>query len=357
MRIKFIFIVAMFFFATVSPADAYMVNSRWLTNSIVMQASAVSFPPSNPFRTALNVVEQRVFQNPSHFFVSTLYDDLLVAFNNGENEVWFSSDPAYNPAVTFRWYVIPPGPGLGFLSEADIVFYNGVPYTTSMAKTNLMSYGGPNRPFQTTALHEYGHAAGLNHEADEYNIMGQDYTHIHCNGQTTRSYLGEDACDGLVKLYGLATSSVEDLSVTLFKRVGSNGEYSTHAFCKMYSSTSGNELPFTIFNGQRRYNVNANQLVRVELTWENQGKTTQTRTAGWYISPNSIISAYADSRFATATFTLARGDVYTIKTTLRIPSNLTSGQTYYLGAIIDYNNQLSETVEDNNKAYHIIRVN
>ncbi|MBV6466704.1 MAG: hypothetical protein DCC43_15565 [Candidatus Brocadia sp.] len=349
MRNKFILIVAMFFFATVSPADAYTTIGRQLQDFVNMRASAVSFPVGSSYRNALQTVENRVFENPSHFYVETLYDEPSVGFNNGESEVWFSSDSNYSPAVTFTWYLPYP-----YIVESDVVFYNGVAYTTSMAKTNLWSYGGPYRPFQTTAIHEYGHVAGLGHEADEYNIMGADWTHIHCNGSTARSYVGEDACDGLVNLYGLATSSVEDLSVSLFKRVGSSGEYSTHAQCKMYSSTTNNELAFTTYQGQRRYTVAPGQVVKVEFTWENQGKTTQTRTAGWYISSNSLITT-TDSRFATQNFTLSRGNVNTTKTTLTIPSNLTPGQTYYLGAIIDYNNGLSEIDENNNAAYHIIR--
>ena len=52
--------------------------------------------------------------------------------------------------------------------------------------------------------------------------------------------------------------------------------------------------------------------------------------------------------------TLIRNDVYTYSVTLRIPSDLAPG-TYYLGAIIDYNDTLKE-IDPTNAAYHIIRV-
>jgi hypothetical protein len=279
------------------------------------------------------------------------YDEPSVGFDNGESETWFSADSKYNPAWTFWWYN-----WLGYIDEADVVFYNGEAYTTSMTKTGIWSYGGSRRPFETTAIHEYGHAAGLLHEADEYNIMGTDWTHIHCNGDVYRTYIGEDACDGLVSRYGLYSGgTIEDVSVTLFKRVGFSGEYSTHDKCKMYTS-GGSELPYTTFAGQRRYNVSKGQTVKVEFSWENEGETTQTRTAGWYISTNSTIST-TDTRFATQNFTLSRDDVFTYATTLKIPSNLTSGQTYYLGVIIDYDNKLGEMDESNNAAYHIIKIN
>jgi hypothetical protein len=334
----------------IEASEAFVTYGRWAGNNVSMRAAGVSFPAGNPYRRALQAVVDRFYQNPSQQWFTQLYDDPSVGRGNGESETWFSSDPAYSPAVTYWWM------SNGYIVETDVIFYNGVAYTPYMTKTSLWPYGGAYRPFQTTAIHEYGHAAGLLHEDGEYNIMGQDYTFLTTNGQTCRSYVGEDASDGLVSLYGLANPAViEDLSVTLFKWVGWSGEYSWHDKGKMFN-TSNVELPSTNFNGQRRYNVNKGQRVKAEFTWENNGETTQNRTAGWYISTNSTIDT-SDRRIATQNYTLSRDDPYTIGTTITIPSNLTSGQTYYLGVIIDYNNRLSEVAESNNAAYHIIRVN
>jgi hypothetical protein len=332
-------------------AEAYVTHGRWSSNQITMRASSVSFPSGSSYRTALQTVANRYFNNPSQMWFSQLYDDTSVSFNNGQSEVWFTSDSSYSPAWTFWWYDF----WTGKIKEADIVFYNGVSYTTSMTKTSLWPYGGASRPFETTAMHEYGHAAGLQHEDDEYNIMGQDWTHIHCNGQTCRSYVGEDAADGLVALYGVVSSGFEDLSVTLFKYTGASGGYSQHGLCKMFS-TAGAELAWASFNGQRRYNVNKGQQVKVEFTYENNGRSTQTRRAGFYLSSDSTITT-ADTLLATQNFTLSRDGVFTSQTTLTIPSWLTSGTTYYLGVIIDDNAGLAEVDEANNAAYHIIRVN
>lgn len=54
----------------------------------------------------------------------------------------------------------------------------------------LWNYGGSYRPYQTTVMHELGHAMGLEHEDDEYNVMGKDYTHIHAHGGFGTAYLG-----------------------------------------------------------------------------------------------------------------------------------------------------------------------
>lgn len=317
-----------------------------------MRASAVSFPVGNSYRTALGTVTSRIYNNPSNFWFTQTYGDTSVAFNNGQNEVWFSSNSDHSPAVTYTW----TSWWSGDLIEADVVFFNGIAYTTSMNKTSLWSYGGASRPFQTTAMHEYGHAAGLGHENDEYNIMGRDWTHIHLNGSTARSYLGEDAADGLVSLYGAVSSGFEDLSMSHWKWTGESGEYSVHGLTKMYSNSTGSELSFSNFNGQRRYNVSRGSTYRVEFTFENNGRSTQTPSVGFYISTNNIIST-ADTLVRTVTPTIGRGNVQTTWYTVTIPSNLTSGSTYYLGAIIDRTGSIAEVDESNNAAYHIIRIN
>jgi hypothetical protein len=333
-----------------SAVDAYNTHGRWSGDSATMRASAVGFPAGNAYRTALGTVASRFNKNPSEFRFTQRYDDASVSFENGQSEVWFSDDSDYNPAYTFWWYDI-----WGHVVEADVVFYNGEDYTTSMSKTSLWSYGGTHRPFQTTALHEYGHAAGLDHEADEYNLMGEDWTHISCNGATARSYVGEDASDGLVSLYthrdGVA---IENVGVTLFRRTGHSGEYSSHGPCKMTNS-QGTELAYTTYSGQRRYAVDKGQRVRVWFTYENSGETAQTVNVGYYISPNATIST-ADTLIDTRRFGMRRNNVDTRYFTLTILGDLISGTTYYLGAIVDYDNALAE-IDEYNAAYHIIRVN
>ena len=334
------------------PAPAHTTNGQWSGNGATLRAAQVSFPSGNSYRTALGTVVSRWNQNPSNFRFTQLYDDTSVGFNNGQSEVWFSSDSGKcSPAVTYWWKSWLTGK----ITETDICFYNGVSYTTSMNKTSIWPYGGAYRPFETTAMHEYGHALGLGHEADEYNIMGQDWTHISLNGSTARSYSGEDADNGAVALYGLySNGTVEDVGVVHMKRTGASGEYSSHGLTKMYSST-GAELPYNSFDGQRRYYVSKGQTVQVEFTYENNGESTQYPSVGFYISTNSTIST-GDTQFYSFNLTLSRDDVYTYTRTVTIPNNLASGSTYYLGAYIDWNSAINEVTASNNAAYHIIQV-
>ena len=333
------------------PAEAYVTHGRWSSDKIVMRASSVSFPPGSSYRTALGTIVNRFYNQPSAMWFEQWYDDTSIGFNNGQNEVWFSSSSQYNPAVAFWRYDL-----FGRMIEADVVFFTGANYTTSMNKTSIWPYGGAYRPFQTTAIHEYGHAAGLSHESDEYNSMGQDWTHIHCNGSTARSYVGEDACDGLVSLYGRAAGgSFEDLSASMFEWSGRSGEYSTHNLCDVYT-TGGSIVSSSSFDGQRRYNVSKGSTYQFEFTYENNGETTQSFRSGYYLSSNNYISTY-DTFLGWTSFTLSRDGVYTYRKWITIPSNLTSGSTYHLGVIVDDNNTVSEVDNSNNAAYHIIQIN
>jgi len=333
-------------------ALAYTTYAKWPTNNATLRAAAVSFPAGNAYRTALGTVATRWNENPSNFWFTQLYDDASVGLGNGQSEVWFSADASLcSPAVTYSWWN-----SSGQLTETDVCFYNAAGYTTSMNKTSIWAYGGASRPFETTAMHEYGHALGLGHEADEYNIMGSDWNHVSLSGSTARSYSGEDANDGAVALYGVYSGGViEDVGVVHMKRTGASGEYSSHGLTKMYN-TSGVELPYTNFNGQRRYQVTKGQQVRVEFTYENNGETYQNPSVGLYLSTNSVIST-SDTQLQTFPFGLGRADVSTYSRTLTIPATLTSGSTYYIGAFVDWNNVISEISSANNTAYHIIRVN
>jgi len=336
-----------------STAHAHTTNFSWGGNRVVIKASRNSFEPGGPWAAALERVESRFYnEQPSAMWFDLQYKSGPVYFGNFENEVWFSNSAQFDPAMCLFWKFG------STVVEADVVFFTGEMWTLSRDKESIWSYGGGFRPFETTAIHEFGHAAGLGHEAYEYNIMGSDWNHVACNGSLYRPYIGEDAANGLVSLYGYPThGSVEDLGVTYFRRWGRSGEYSTHSNCRLLD-LSGAELSSDFFNGQRRYSVNRGQTIRVEFTYENNGESTfYGIDCGYYISPNSYIST-GDMLIGTRTLSMNRNDVYTNSyKTVTIPTSLSSGSTYYLGALIDYTAEIPEATEWNNAAYHVIRIN
>ncbi|WP_196137789.1 CARDB domain-containing protein [Aliikangiella sp. G2MR2-5] len=332
---------------------------KWGSNSKTFRASNVSFPSGSSYLSALQTVISRVNDNPSKFNFSLQTGDTSVGFDNGQNETWFTNDSAAldgAPAVAFTWSHCYWLFGWHYgIDEVDVLFNNNVAYTSSSNKSSSITYGGSFRPFRTTATHEFGHAMGLLHENRFYNIMGQDWDHIHANGNSTRAYLGEDAANGSVILYGTTTGTMEDVSLTHHKYLGTSGEYSTHQSTKLYTSTGGNLSSF-VNSGERVYRVNKGQSVKLELTAENNGKSSQTPQIKYYISTNNIIST-GDQNIGTGSLTLNRNTPYTFQRSLTIPSSLNSGQYYWIGAVIDSNNAIAETTGANNATYLRIYVN
>lgn len=327
--------------------DCSSHDVSWSSKSRTLYAYRGSFPAGSAYESALNETVGRLNDNAAGFTFNVVYTWTPPALGNGRSEVWIENISP--PGVTNFWWN-----GSCNLTEADIRMDSSVTWTTSTSKSTQSNYGGSGRPFQTTLLHELGHAIGLGHEADEYNIMGQDWNHVSTNGSSARAYFGEDASDGSVFLYG--GTSDQDLGVVHWRWTGSNGEYSSHGRTRMFDASSGAELSYTTVNNERRYNVNRGQSVRVELTFENNGNNYQYQDVKYYVSTNNFISTY-DTQIGSRNLGLSPDNVYTNSYTVTIPSNLSCSTDYWVGAVIDADNSLSETYEWNNASYIPIRTN
>lgn len=334
-------------------AQAYVLRTcsgtevKWSAETLGLRLSTTGFPVGS-WRTAMDTVVSRWNDNPSDFdFTVATYADSSVALSNGQSEVWWSSDTDYSPAVTFVTYNC----GSNTYSEADIIFYSssgspGGGYTSSTSFLDVSSYEGSLRPFHTTAMHEMGHALGLKHEADEYNIMGEDWNHIHRNGDTTRAYAGEDACDGAVDLYGIDTG--EDIAVSHWKYDGDSGSdgYSDHTRTVIYDTSDVVLSSTTNLDGEKAYRVSPGDRIKVEFTYENLGSTTKSPVCGIYLSTNNYISTL-DDRLGGSTPTIGRADVYTKTTTVTIPVGTALGEAW-IGVVCDENYAISEITSTNN---------
>lgn len=335
-------------------------NLKWGTNNPTLRASPVSFP-AGYWRNGLQRAIDFTNANPSPFFFTLTTDDGSVGRNNGQSEVWGTTDAGIlqgHPAITYTSYTCYWFFGDHVhLDEADVIFDYRAPFqwTADEVKSSLIMYGGNRRQLQGTAVHEFGHALGLNHENRWYNVMGTDFEHIWANGSSAHGYLGEDASNATVFLYGLWSFNYQDLGVAHWKYSGTSGEYSTHVKTGIYN-TSGGLLPTTNVNGETAYIVNPGQTVLAEFTYENNGKTTQTVNTGWYISNDDVIST-GDRLIAVNTgMTLTRDVPFTYRRQLTIPRDLAIGRNYWLGTIVDYDNRVPDNVRSNNATYIPIRV-
>ena len=320
----------------------------WRDESQKMRMSEVSFPEGSIWSESFEEAVARWYDNPSPFYFFTAYGEGSVDADNSQNEVWFTDDQSLldgHPAATLCW-----SSGTRW-TAADIVFDVDYDFTVSDSPSRSSAYTGSERTFVTSSLHELGHALGLAHENDEYSQMGESWTHVNRNGDTLHFYPGEDACDGAVFLYGTVDSGYQDVSVTHWKYLGRDGEYSTHQRTKVYNSSG---VALTIHSGTEddpAYEVTKGTVVKPEFTFENNGRSTQSPEVGWYLSSNSTIST-ADTLLGTSTPTLGRNDVYTTSKSVTLPGSLTSGAYYWLGVVVDKDDVISEINEANN-ATHI----
>lgn len=333
-------------------------NVKWTGEKIRWRAGKNSFPSGTHWRTALFGANHRWNEAPGEFvFLNPSWGEKYVGRGNDQNEIWFSrSQNLLNgaPARCFTWvncYF-----GSHKIIEADVVFDADVAWSTTKAQASKTPYGGSRRPWGNTAIHEMGHALGLAHEDDTYNVMGEDWTHIHAMNGVVRWYAGEDAGNGEVHLYGKTnTSRKNDLGVTHWKYSGHSGEYSTHEACRIYKL---DDSPVTRenFNGWLRYKVQAGNTYKVQFTYENNGYYKQTGVeVAYYISTNDCITT-ADRLIGLGGFTMKRNKAFTSAIHLLIPSDLTLGQTYYIGIIVDYTHAILEFASHNNATWIPIRI-
>lgn len=323
----------------------------WDNETTQVRFSSVSFP-AGAWRDSLDDAIDRWNDDPSDFNFTTLFGDTSIGLSNDQSEAWITSDNDYDPAMAVLRYK-----GLTFCSnprivEADILFYKFEDYTTSMDTAALWGYdtndnGSSDRPFQTTAVHELGHALGLEHENDEYNVMGEDWTHIHANGTTARAYPGEDASDGAIDLYG--SVSIQDLGVVHWKYDFADGEYSRHEHTKLYTSAGIAPLDSDPYGDWVEYFAEPGDTIQVELSYENNGLSDQTVDVGIYLSDNNLITT-SDDRLAGFSTTLGRGNVSTRKTVVTIPADQPTG-VYWIGAVIDEDGDVGEVTESNNATW------
>lgn len=329
---------------------------RWSGNSTSARINTVSFPAGSVLQAAQRGVDI-TNTNPSPFVINHTTETGTVGRGNGQNEIYAESisPPGvarmnYHCYWAFGWHY--------GLDEVDIVLdSSGRSWTTSQAKNANYVYTGSSRPIDAVIVHEAGHYLGLMHVNWEYNVMGDSWRHHHTNGSSAITYFGEDASHGARVLYGSQGSAFRDVSATHWRRVGADGEYSSHDRVRVRNSADTATLTGITIAGEPGYRVTRGTVVRPEFTIENNGKQNETNvTYGIYVSTNDFIST-GDTRIGGGTFgTLNPADVATLTFPVTIPNNLVVGQNYWLGIIVDENNGISEVNGDNNRAYIPVRV-
>ena len=323
---------------------------KWPNSACTMRLSSVSFA-NTTVRNAMHEAADLWDDAPSDFNFFVLNGDTSVNYGNGQSESWFTSSQYYlggAPAVeySYTWG--------SDMTESDVIFDSQETWTFGNSKSQATAYFGPGVHFKSTAIHELGHSLGLRHEADTYNVMGDSHRHLSTNGSTCRAYPGEDSSHGAVVLYGLASSMPQDVGIAHWRRTGQSGEYSTHGKSRIFRS-NGTLAPAVGVNGDWGWRVAAGETIQVEFAFENNGASTQRPRVRYYGSSNDFISS-GDIYLGYARPTVRRNTVYMRRQTVTVPPNLSSGDVFFIGAIVDYDNAISESNENNNRTYLGIRI-
>jgi len=333
----------------------------WFGNSTSVKINTDSFPAGSVLQAAqrgVNITNT----NPSPFIINHSTETGEASTDNGENEIYAASlsdraaraDMWYHCYWFFGWHY--------GMDEVDIVFDStGRSWTASQSKSSNYVYNGSTTstslPIDSVIVHEAGHFLGLMHVASEYNVMGDSWRHYHTNGTSAIPYFGEDASRGARVLYGDQASAFSDVSASHWRRIGDDGEYSSHDRVRVRNSANNATLPPITIKSEPGYIVNRGSAVRPEFTIENNGKQTHANvTFGIYVSTDDFIS-YSDRRIGGGSFgSLHPDDVLTTTILVTIPNDLTAGQNYWLGIIVDEDNSIAEINGANNRAYIPIRV-
>lgn len=338
-----------------SSASAASISSHWAGSSVTMNMNPWMAILAQSAATAMQDVASDVYANPSNFYWTMQFDDdVNYISDNGESETTLTNSTSLlcgtgSDGCCYTWL----DSSATYIDEADVYMNSMTAWTYSDARADSWAYGGGYRPFKSTFLHEIGHAAGLGHVNSTYNIMGIDFTHVYVDSTNAYEYLGEDATYGLRSAYG--TYGGEDVGITHWKFSYAGAEYSAHARTGITSST-GAALSTTTSGTETVYKVSKGQQVRFEVTLENNGSSTKTYAYKTFVSTDSNITT-ADTQLSSSSLGLTPNTVSTTYFTVTIPSTLTSGQTYYLGAVMDPSNSVAEINESNNAAWTMIRVN
>lgn len=328
---------------------------RWGGNSTTARINTISFNGSN--LTAVRRGIDATNRNPSPFSINDTTENGGVGSGNGQNEIWASSiSPPGEARMRYHCYWF-----FGWhygLDEVDIVLdSSGRSWTSSTSKSNNFAYTGTRLPIDAVINHEAGHYLGLMHVNWEYNVMGDSWRHHHTNGSTASTYFGEDAAHGSRVLYGTQSSSFNDVSVSHWRRTGASGEYSSHGRVRIRNNANTATLSGITIGGEPGFKVSRGAVVRPEFTLENNGKSTHSNISyGIYISTNDYISFW-DRRIGGGTLgSLHPANVLTTTLPVFIPWDLTAGQNYWLGIIIDEDNDIAEVSGSNNRAYTPVRI-
>lgn len=321
-------------------AYAYQLNTcsagtvKWSnTNPTIWKMHTGSFTAGS----AMDQVVQRAMQAwtnvaGSKFVFNIGRDSSAISNTDYINQVYianYASSPGYLAVTRMRWVC---GGFIGaVMNEADVEFANApnaqvpnrIQWTTSTGFSNDIVSNQNLGVFsiEGVALHEFGHALGLEHENRWVSTMNSYYPFAGPVGGDTRRWLphGDDRVGARV-LYPDATTETD---VTM---VGFKANPAVAGASIPVAAT-----PSVVYRGSQ---------VTMDFVFNNMGTSRATVNNGFYLSTDRNIT-YSDPWIAYVVGAWSNPGTTWGPINLTIPTWITPGN-YYLGAIIDYDNLIAE---------------
>ncbi len=376
-------------------ADAYVLmgtspGSR-LTMSLAMQALIGNQPVSNAM-AQWNQVGIGTGQDHA-FFVGQTGGTAGTCGRNQVNEVTWSGTNcglafgSSTLAVTTSWS------SSGKVIEVDMLFNNTKSWSSYDGPLKFNPNGTSINDLTRVALHELGHAAGLDHPddagqsvasvmnshiSDTYTLQPDDIAGAHaiawqgassgstpvCSLSATPSSINAGGSSTLVASCSPAATSyswtntgfssstsggvVSPSVTTTFRVIGSNSAGAGNSASATVTVIAAlPDLQITNLTGPVSGTVGGQ--INLNASVRNNGSgTAPPFRVGFYLSSDSVINA-ADLLISTCNFAsgLAAGQSNSCSGVAAIPSGITAG-TYHLGAIVDDILAISESNETNN---------
>ncbi|KLK90446.1 hypothetical protein AA309_25535 [Microvirga vignae] len=207
------------------------------------------------------------------------------------------------------------------LDETDMGFNNNVTWNL-----NPLDYSNLGLPFsfEGVALHELGHALGLNHEDRWLATLNSNYPAAGTMGHWREWDPTGDDREGARFMYPDRTSEV-DIAGSVFTSIGGG---SSALVTSPVSAARGSTI-------------------RIQFTFSNLSTSTQTFDIGFYLSSNDFISKF-DRLLGTNSGAWGNpGFTGSFFRSLTIPADVAPGQ-YWLGFIVDNAEGVGEANEVNN---------